>query len=242
MSDLGDLLELIHNAHAHVGTLEAEYREWTKPRPSLDLSVARGELGELKVSWREAGPFPRTLATTRRVWVRAPGHVRVEVVYGRQLVRIGVRDGSGWLRWDRTHGAMRGDLSEYEDGQSMVAPPLLFPPLIEPARLLAALSFEPAGKSKRLGRDVLVAHARPRYTSSPAERLELEFDAEHGTIVRRTTLEGDEPVSETEAVAVRYGSPIEPNRFELSLPDRQLVVQSGSQQRGDVVVPEPETE
>lgn len=220
MSDLGDLLELIHGAHSRLVTLEAEYRDWMRPRPSLDLAVERSELGEPQIRWQGGGPFPRTAAAARRIWLRAPDRVRVEVMNGRQLVRIGVRDGSGWLRWDRVDGVESGSLSDVLDGRAGMAPPLLFPPLLEPAQLLAPLLFEPVGKTTRAGREVLAARARARYPSLTAERLsyEFEFDAGHGTVLRRATLERGEPVSVTEAVIVRYNNSIEPKRFELVPP------------------------
>lgn len=221
MSDLGDLLELIHCAHAKLSTLEAEYRDWMKPRPSLRVSIERSELGEPQIRWRGGGPFMRTVAASRRIWLHAPDRVRVEVMYGRQLVRIGVRDGADWLRWHRVAGVMSGNLSDVVGGRSVIAPALVFPPLIQPAQLLAALRFEPVGKGTRAGREVLAARARARHSSVAAQTLshEFEFDAEHGTILRRATFEEGEPVSVTEAVAVRYNDPIEPKRFELVPPD-----------------------
>lgn len=223
MSELGELLELIYTAHAQLSTFEAEYRDWMKPRPSLDLSTERSELGEPQIRWRGGGPFPRTLVARRWIWLCAPDRVRVEIVSDRQLARVGVRDGPRWLLWDREKGVVSNDLSDVIDGRPMIVPPFLSPPLIEPTRLLAALWFEPAGKSTRAGRQVLTARARPRHPSRSAQTLthELDFDAEHGTILRRATLDHGEPISVTDAVHVRYQHPIEPERFELVPPDAQ---------------------
>jgi hypothetical protein len=41
----------------------------------------------------------------------------------------------------------------------------------------------------------------------------MEFDREHGTILRRVTFQGDHRVREVEALAVRYGSDIDDGRF-----------------------------
>ena len=223
MGELGDLLELVHGAHSQLSTLEVEYRDWICPRPSLGLSVERTQEGEPQIRWLGGGAFPRPRSARRRIWLCAPDRVRVEVVYGRELVRIGVRRGPRWLRWDRIDGLATGDLSDYEDEDGITAPALLFPPLIQPARLLSALSFEPAGKSRRAGREVLAARGRSRYSSASAETLEFEFDVEHGTILRRATFERGEPVSVTEAVAIRYGDPIELQMFELAPPDGKSV-------------------
>jgi len=221
MSELGELLELIHNAHARVSTFEAEYRDWINPRPSLELSLERSELGEAEIQWHGAGPFPKPHVATRRIWLRAPRCVRIEIEDDEQLVRLGVRDGSRWLRWDRVDGVTVGDIPGLSDGGRAGAPPLLAPPLIQPAQLLAALWFEPRGKDARAGRQILAARARPRHPLSSADGLgyDFEFDAEHGTILHRTTLDGGVPIRATEVLHVRYGHSIDPARFELVAPD-----------------------
>lgn len=220
MSDLGDLLELIHDAHARLSTLEAEYRDWIKLRPSFDLSIERSELGTPRMTWRGGGPFPVTLNATRRIWLREPNCLRIEVVDGRELIRLGVRDGARWLCWDRVDGVVRGDVLGGEDAGSRTLPRLLSLPLVRPARLLSAMWFERAEQGTRAGREVVVAQARLRRPSEFTQVLshEFEFDAEHGTILRRAVFDDGEAVSLTEAITVRYQVPVEPRRFDLVEP------------------------
>lgn len=221
MSELGELLEVIHGAHAQLSTFEAEYRDWTRPQPSVALSVERSELGEPLLRWHGAGPFPRTVSSTRRIWLLAPDRVRVEIASDGEVVRMGVRDGANWLRWDHVDGVVRNDVPGIKDGPLLNPPPLLSPPLIQPVPLLAVLWFEPTGRRLRAGREVLAARARPRHPSASAQALtyELEFDAEHGTILRRATLDHGEVFSVTEAISVRYQNGIALERFELRAPD-----------------------
>src|SRR5690242_1686860 len=123
MSELGALLELIHDAHSSVVTFEAEYRDWSRPRPSLELHVLRSELGETHTHWHGAGPFPKPIASSRRIWLMAP-NLRVEIVNGRQLVRLGVMKGERWWRWDRDWGTESGELMRGESAPGTPPPPL----------------------------------------------------------------------------------------------------------------------
>jgi adenylylsulfate kinase-like enzyme len=102
-------------------------------------------------------------------------------------------------------------------------PPLLDPPRISPARLLASLRFERAGVGERVGRQVLLARAWPRQQPRPRGELsyELEFDSEHGTLLRRATSEDRRRVAVTEALEVCYGRQIDPERLMSVLPDDQ---------------------
>lgn len=225
MSELGALLELIHNAHMRVSTFEAEYRDWIRPRRSLELHVERSELGEVHARWGGAGPFPTAISNTRRIWLKAPDSLRVEIMYGSQLVRLGVLNGERWWRWDPDWGGISGELVSDHEVDSTPPPPLLTPLLINPARLLATLHFEPIGSAVRVGRNVITALALPRSPSStaPAPRYEFDFDAQHGTILRRAALEDRQVVSLTEATAVGYDGLIEPQHFVFTSPDGQPV-------------------
>lgn len=223
MSELGALLELIHDAHSQVTTLEAEYRDWNRPRPSLEVHVKRSELGYTHAHWAGAGPFPATIATTRRIWVKAPDSVRVEIIHQDRLVRLGVLNGERWWRWDPDWGPISGEPIADEDVGWAPPPPLLTPPLVNPVALLATLRFEGIGSAVRAGREVMTAWALPRRRSPTGRglRYELEFDVQHGTILRRATHDEGHMVSLTEAIAVAYGGGFHPEHFVFASPDRQ---------------------
>jgi hypothetical protein len=221
MSELGQLLELLHDAHRRLGTFEGEYRDWTRPRPSLEVIIERSEVdGRQRMQWRGAGPFPVATATERRIWLQRPDSLRIEIVSGTKLVRFGVLTQARWWRWDAVHGSDMGTAPvDASDGWSV--PPLLSPPLLEPVRLLAPLRLQPSGRGTRAGREVVCARGSPRQPARTAQALafELEFDAQHGTMLRCAALEKDQLVSVSEAVEVRYGSHVDKQRFVFVSPD-----------------------
>ncbi len=216
---LGSLLELLHCAHERTSCLEAEFRDWTHPPPSYELVLSRDESHDARGRWRGAGPWPKKVVRTRRVWFVAPDRLRVEIARNQALERLGVRDGLEWWRWDELDGATAGDAGGIEG--PLLLPPLLDPPLLNPARLLAGLRLEPTGVGVRAGREVILARAWPR--ESPRARgalsYELEFDAEHGTMLRRAASEDGRLFQVTEARQVRYGGEIDVERFVFVAPD-----------------------
>jgi outer membrane lipoprotein-sorting protein len=218
MSELGSLLEVIHDAHARVASFRADYCDRVSPRRSLELGIQRSDRGQMRTGWLGAGPFPRTTTITRRIWLSAPDKLRVEIANGPQLVRLGVRNGERWWRWDVAEGTTSSETSSAPTPTPI--PALLTPPLIAPVPLLAAFRFEALGSAARIGRKVLVALAWPRLPPPLAHTIcyELEFDADHGTILRRATVEDGQLVSLTEVLDVAYDPEIESNRFVFSKP------------------------
>ena len=221
MSELGQLLELLHDAHREVGTFQAEYRDWARPRPTSELVVHRQnpDDGHPRVHWRGSGPFPPALGRTRRIWQQQPACLRVEVHRDKTLVRFGVLNRARWWWWDAVRGL---DTSEAptDDRDAWWVPPLLAPLLFEPVRLLSALRLMPAGRGVRAGREVLCARALPRAAGSPPiPEHEFEFDAEHGTMLRHVISENRVLVSVAEAIAVAYHRPIRPEHFVFVAPD-----------------------
>ncbi len=220
MHELAKLLELLYSAPEQVSSLQVEFREWSHPRPSYELIVSADELHDGRPRWRGAGPWPRETLRIRRIWFVASGRLRVEILRNQTLERLGVRDGSDWWRWDEVDGAIAGETGAIEGAP---LPPLLDPPVLEPVRLIPALRFEPTGSGVRADRDVLLARAWPREPSRARGGLsyELEFDAEHGTMLRRAVSEDGQVFQVTEALQVRYGGEIDAERFVFVAPDGQ---------------------
>jgi hypothetical protein len=218
MTALGELLELLHNAHEHLSTLRAEYQDWTRPRPSLEVGRDPLAPDELRLSWRGAGPFTTSVVSTRRIWVQRQDALRVEMLRGPALQKLGVRHPERWWRWDAVRGV---EMSEAPvDGRAWAIPALLSPLVLHPVELVAAMRFNPTGRRVHAGREVVCADATPRATRpvSATRSYELEFDAEHGTILRYAAFENDQTSAITDAVSVDYGSPIEPEKFVFAPP------------------------
>ena len=100
-------------------------------------------------------------------------------------------------------------------------PQLLVAPVLDVRSLLQVMRFEPVGTGERAGRKVLLARANPR--SVPPNRgalsYELEFDAEHGSLLRRAEFEDGECTLEREAREVLYNSEIKTECFVFEAPD-----------------------
>jgi hypothetical protein len=219
MGELGDLLELLHNAHSRVTTFEVEYRDWGRRLPSTELTVVASADGRPKLNWRGGGPWSEQVIRTRRIWLERPHRMRVEILENEILVRLGVRDREGWWIWDAQEGTTNGLLMPDEEG-FITLPPTLAPPVLTLHRMLATLRFEPTGVGERAGRPVMRARARPR-EQLPARSefaLELELDAEHGSLLRRVDFEDGERVWDREAHQVIYDSHIDPECFVFSEP------------------------
>lgn len=219
MSNIGDLLALLNDADCLMQGFKDEYRDWSHPYPSAVLVIdPEGGTGA-RVRWRGGGPFPRASETRRRIWYEYPGRVRVEVVDGTELVRLGVRDGDRWWTWDRVGGDASGIVSDVDDART--TPPLLTPPLLTPARLVGYLRLHLAGTGVRLGRPVLLAHAEPKITVPDTAGLsfEFEFDSEYGTVLRRAASRNGRCVQLTEARTIRFHTLTEADRLAFVQPD-----------------------
>jgi len=220
MGRLGQLLELLHDAHAGVETYEVEFRDWVRRPSSHTLEVSYSDTGEPRLDWLGAGPWPTPALTTRRIWVEMPDLRRVEILEDDSLIRLGVRNRTRWWIWDSARGTMSGDAPPDERGLATI-PQLLVAPVINVRVLIQTMRFEPAGTGERAGRKVLCARAVPR--SRPPNRsalsYELEFDAEHGSLLRRAEFEDGDCVLEREAREVLYNSEIETECFAFVTPD-----------------------
>jgi hypothetical protein len=215
MSGVGDLLELLHDADLLIGRFEGEFRDWTQPSPSAVLVVQADGIGHRGLRWAGAGPFPRASEGNRRVWFERPNRLRVELVQGRDLLRFGVRDESRWWLWDRVGGTHSGRL--LTEGGTWRCPPLLDPPLLSPARLVGWLRFESAGTGVRLGREVVLARARPRRTGELS--FEFEFDAQHGIVLHRAAYEKGRCMQVTDALTAKFSAEIDPEVFVFAPPE-----------------------
>ncbi len=212
------LLELLDAGLQNVTTLEAEYRDQQARASSLSL-IARSGGGSVESSvpirlrWDGPGPFDEHVYLTRRVWLRKPDRLKVELRRAGTTVSWGVRDGARWSQWDMTasesSGIRTGDAST-------AVPPLLDPPLLTPVRLLGWLRVTELGSGRRAHRDVVTASAIPRELSSAWHRgrhYELELDAEHGTILRFAEFDSNDCVHLTEVNDIAYGRRLGPEVF-----------------------------
>ena len=208
-SDTARLLELLYNAHQNVAAMFLEVRDTVPREASMTLIAQTGNDGAMHMRWLGGGPDATPAVTTRRIWFEPPHRLRIDVLHGGHVVRKAIRDGTAWWRWDASDGETAGDVV-----QGAALPPLLTPMLIHPVRLLQTMWFAVTGASVIAGRETLTAAATPRDgRDGGVERMEFEFDAEHGTPLRITNFDGDKLTSTTEVTAIDYSPSIDATAF-----------------------------
>lgn len=205
-----DAIALLERASRSVWSGEVAFRDWMW-QPSESALVARTRpTGGWQLAWDGAGPFQRPSLASRHAWFVYPEQLRIELLRGESVVRVGVLDGPSWWYWDAIAGIKRG--TSGPEGETL--PPILAAPLLWPQRLLSSFRFGPATAGTFRGRAALLAQAWP-HQRSPRGVLSYEFifDAEHGTVLRRVARLNGRRFHVTEAFEFQCDQPIETSRF-----------------------------
>ena len=220
MSELGDVLCLIHDAHERASAVHLRISDWSQPsvRPEILVDQNRGLPGGLR--WGGAGPWPEPTTSSRQMWAAAPDRLRVEITRGDAIVRLGVRDGAQWWRWDEILGVSSGVAESGGRARQPTLPALLDPLLLHPARLIATLRLQPVGTTSRAGRAAILVRGVPRESAAGRSQLayELELDAEHGTVLRRAAFDSGRRFQDSRVVHVVYDSDIDAAKFAFIAP------------------------
>jgi hypothetical protein len=225
MSELGDLLELIHGATNRVGSVQATLAE--RCRPQL-LEAAFRRFGEHTGFARGGGYFFAPLggvaageqadehAWEIRLWVDA-GRFRQERV-GPDLESVLVVDHERWWTWAPAYG-----VHSHEDEAGVTHRGGL--DLLDAAEFVGDCELELAGQTHIAGRpakSVRVRAARggahPGGLSLGIEEATLEIDAERGLVLRRIEFEGGQPAFVREVEEITYDEPLSPDRFVFTPP------------------------
>jgi adenylylsulfate kinase-like enzyme len=215
------LLDLLYHAHRDVSALYFETRDIVRRSASVVLFAERGDDGTLGgARWLNGGPYGASVVSVRRVWFQQADRVRVEVSQAGTVVREGVRDGSTWWCRDGPSGESAGDLAL---GQAL--PSFLDIRLVRPEHLLSAMWFTVTGAGHRAGREVLTATAHPRGRAvANDERMEFEFDREHGTTLYVAQLQDGDKPSVTEVTSIDYKPSFDPDVFSFTSRDNSGAV------------------
>lgn len=211
MSELGDLLELMHGARNRYRTLRLTMREWQHSGRHLRVFEEQARRrprggGLVMYSAGEAeadSPPTEEQVTVVRLWIGGEARVREErdVVEPPGERSVSVRDGDWWWTYSPSMGAMTNE------GDPNYGLGIGEAELLDPSELLARLDLEVIGTGERAGRPVIVAHGVPRKLryepDEPVGEQELEVDREVGVLLRLAhTFEGEEYlVSEVTEIA-----------------------------------------
>lgn len=232
MSELGDLLELLHRGGRDLRTIGATLATWRdNERAQRAFGRYTSQAASLPVAQAVArGELPAILETTVRLWLERPGKSREETEEPDGTLRQTIRDGKTW--W--TYGPAMGAISN-EGDESSGAMTSAFEHLFDPARLLSVLDLEPAGEGVCAGRVVKLVRAQRMPSLAPprdfalhrlgtgADEFELAVDAEHGVLLRTGALiEGDE-FSRVEVLEAAFNDALPAETFVFVPPEGEQI-------------------
>jgi hypothetical protein len=196
VSELGEVLELMHTSEGRWRSLHAEGREWRDSALNLEAfmrMVERRRPGSVALfgdSSREAEE-PEEVESPWRLWMEGMDRVRGEFSVGHGETVTAVVDGGTWWSWSPSTGALTNEGSQ--NAETGLGPGIA---LVHPAAILPAVDLEVRGRTTTLGRSAYEVLAVPDMgdheedfgvlhgIGSGAEEYELLADAERGVLLR----------------------------------------------------------
>lgn len=239
MSELGDLLELLHGADGRFGTLASRWRCW-RHLSRFHAAFTAEHAGSTTVAgaYATGPPQPSEHEEEARLWVAKPDRIREEHddVHGHATLAVAV--GSTWWAYSPQMGATTNDGDEHHQhpvGQT-------FRPLLNPAGVMGLFDIEITGCGERAGRGVICAVWRPRALSqherfvlhglgSGAQEHAMEVDAERGVLLRTEARFAGQPMAVCEAREVTFDAKLDPELFRFVAPDGDQPRRPGSLHR-----------
>jgi hypothetical protein len=229
VSDLGDLLVLLHGARGRVSTVRATVRTWQHLTRRDEATARLVESGQL----RAYGPLHlagETVEGLTRYWIAPPDRAREEHE-GDDGEYYAVRRGALWWRYDPENGALSNE-DEPEIGGGIADELGL---LLDAAEAIGVLDFPDIGTGRQAGRPTLCVRAVPRALADRphwplwrlgamgADELLLDVDAERGMLLRTECRFERQPMSVTEVVEVAFDEQIPESTFVFTPPSGEEV-------------------
>jgi outer membrane lipoprotein-sorting protein len=238
MGDLGDVLELLHDAEPRWTTLRAEGRMWRhNPRASeaferhfaaLEASEPPGSVARLTATYtpdESHPPIPDETEDHWRLWIERGGRTRSEHAFGSESIAV-VIDGPTWWSWSpRMGGLTNRGAANHNHG---IGPAEA---LIDTPRLLSALRLEFLGEDTLLGRRVLRIRGLPRARlghesdhgmhnfAVGADDYLFSIDAERGVLLRGEARFREQPFVVIEMTEVEFDADLPAELFTIVLPE-----------------------
>lgn len=226
MSELGDLLERIHEGGRDVSAIAATVRVHTHLARHRTAQYERLRARGLPLEVDDDEPEDygdQTTVQTIRVWLDGTAdRVREEFKIGVYGVRVGKR----WLTYDpQAHAVTTNEGAEqfntWAGGYANW--------ILRPAALLGALALEPLGSGDVDGRETLRARGVPRPGAEDslmllrvsgwgADEMLLDFDARHGIVLRQENRHGGEWFEIVEVGDVEIDPRFTEDVFSLAVP------------------------
>jgi hypothetical protein len=232
MSELGELLELLHGAQEPFETLSVTYRVWAHTERAMAASMADANASGASVASGlvgpdSEGPYPVEIEQTIRIW-RAPNRARVERGEGKRS--YGVRVGELWWEWRDGEGASSNE--DDVDGQLQSNVGMEMQPLLDPTLILGALHLRVTRRGERAGRKTITVQAGVRRGYGDlhrrrvglgrlgigADRYVIDVDAQRGVLLWVEALRDGEAFQRIEAVEIAFDEPLDDELFVLHRP------------------------
>jgi hypothetical protein len=242
MTELGDLLELLHRAHSSFRTVRFEAREWRHTRRTQE-AYARLLQGAdvVRQTVQQSPDVPEEWEVAIRGWLEPPRIREEREEAGR--VTLAVADGQRWWQVMPEWATVSDEGDGWRTGQ--VGECLRH--VVDPSFLGVGLGLEPTGRVTRAGRDALLVRAAPRphphgrqheALLHGADSHELAIDAERGTLLGAVSLLDGEPASLLEVATIAFDEPLDPALFRYEPKPGEEVARPGEVRSGDVVTVE----
>ena len=174
MSDLGELLVLLHGARRRVATVRAIVRNWRHQQRMREAMQRTERAGSVTLFGPAVGPEGVAVENVLRVWLAPPDRAREERE-GADGEGFDVRRGSSWWRYDCDNGAMAGEDEDERGGGGDIGGELWW--LLDAAPLIGLLDFDTITAGRQAGRSTLRVRAVPREPAGGADMPLLRLGA-----------------------------------------------------------------
>ena len=230
MSELGDLLVLLHGARGRISTVRATVRTW-QDLHGLREAMARhaNRVGFVTYGSAEE-PERESVESLVRVWLAPPDGAREERT-GQDGEWVGVRRGRLWWRYDARSGATSNE-GQPEIGSGIGEE---FRWLLDPAPAIGLLDFDEAEPGRCAGRPTLRVRAVPREREDGADvplirlgamgadEIVLDVDAERGALLRIEARFEHRPIAISEILEIAFDETFPPDTFVFTPPSGEDV-------------------
>jgi outer membrane lipoprotein-sorting protein len=230
VSELGEVLQLMHRSEQRWRSLRADGREWRHAALHLEAfmrMVERRRSGSVSVfgSSSKEVEEPEETETTWRLWMEGRRRVRAEFAIGHGEMVTAVVDGPTWWSWSPSMGALTNE--GREDSETGLGPGTA---LVHPAVILPAVDLEIRGRATKDGRSVYEVLALPTADEdeeslvqvhgigSGAEEYTLLVDAERGVLLRTEARLHGRPFLVLEMDQVAFDEELPAETFALTPP------------------------
>jgi outer membrane lipoprotein-sorting protein len=242
MSELGDLLELLHGASGRYRTVRLEAREWRHNHRLIEaydrlVREARGSGGQIVLG--DPGEAPAETEVELRIWFEAPNRVREERLEAGRLCTA-VANGMRW--W--TSMPEWATVVEEGDGWARGAVAQTARVLLDPGLLLGSVELALRGRSEAAGREAIAVSATPRpgaqhvgpeLLSQGATRHELLVDAERGVLLSVTAFLDQAAFSTIEVRESVFDAPIDASVFSYEAAEGEEILRPQDVSPGEPV-------